>query len=201
MKKLATLILIFTVCWSGVFAQDQEELFAQLELETSQTPLLPKRMIFTQRILWGENGLMRASKKFELSKESREQELKIRRQMLKAHQLIGYATLAGMVAQGVIGGKLYNGRYDLKDTHETIGNLTTATYFTGAALALFAPPPLINKKVKGFSSTKLHKTMATIHMSAMIATNLLAEEDKSAHRAAAYTLFGSYAVAVLSFKF
>lgn len=201
MKKLGTLILIFTVCWSGVFAQDQEDLFAQLELETSETPLLPERMIFTQRILWGEKGLMRASKKFELSKESREQELKIRRQMLKAHQLIGYATLAGMVAQGVIGGKLYNGRYDLKDTHETIGNLTTATYFTGAALSLFAPPPLINKKVKGFSSTKLHKTMATIHMSAMIATNLLAEEDKSVHRAAAYTLFGSYAVAVLSFKF
>jgi hypothetical protein len=35
----------------------------------------------------------------------------------------------------------------------------------------------------------------------MIATNLLAESEKKYHRAAAFTLFGSYALAVVSFKF
>jgi len=120
--------------------------------------------------------------------------------MLREHQYIGYLTLAGMVSQGVFGVKLYNGQYQYEDLHETIGNLTTASYFTGAALSLFTPPPLISTKNKGLTSIKAHKWLASVHFSAMIATNLLSESNKSAHRAAAYTLFGSYALAVISFK-
>ena len=56
--------------------------------------------------------------------------------MLKSHQVIGYATFAGMIAQGIIGGKLYNGEYDLYKTHKNLGNAVTASYFTGAALSL-----------------------------------------------------------------
>jgi len=198
MKKLFVFLAFLLPL--GIFAQD--DLFNQLETQSpKEAELLPERMLFTQRILWGEHGLMRSTEKFKLSEESRERELKLRRKMLTAHQVVGYVTLAGMIAQGIIGSKLYNGQSDLKELHEAVGNITTASYFTGASLALFAPPPLINKKVKGFSSIKLHKTMAVIHLSAMIATNLLAEENKQAHRAAAYTLFGSYAVAVISFKF
>ena len=198
MKKLFVFLAFLLPL--GIFAQD--DLFNQLETQSpKEAELLPERMVFTQRILWGEHGLMRSTEKFKLSEESRERELKLRRKMLTAHQVVGYVTLAGMIAQGIIGSKLYNGQSDLKELHEAVGNITTASYFTGASLALFAPPPLINKKVKGFSSIKLHKTMAVIHLSAMIATNLLAEENKQAHRAAAYTLFGSYAVAVISFKF
>jgi len=198
MKKLFVFLAFLLPL--GIFAQD--DLFNQLETQSpKEAELLPERMLFTQRILWGEHGLMRSTEKFKLSEESRERELKLRRKMLTAHQVVGYLTLAGMIAQGIIGSKLYNGQSDLKELHEAVGNITTASYFTGASLALFAPPPLINKKVKGFSSIKLHKTMAVIHLSAMIATNLLAEENKQAHRAAAYTLFGSYAVAVISFKF
>lgn len=193
--------IVFLMSLTSI-AQDKDDLFSQIESSTDLEPqLLPDRMVFTQRFLWGEKGLMRSSKKFELTKEGRERELKLRRTMLKTHQFIGYVTLAGMITQGIVGGKLYNGRYDLKDLHETVGNITTASYFAGASLALFAPPPLINKKVKGFSSSKLHKTMAAIHFSAMIATYALAEENTEAHRVAAYTLFGSYAVAVISFKF
>jgi len=198
MKKLFVFLAFLLPL--GIFAQD--DLFNQLETQSpKEAELLPESMLFTQRILWGEHGLMRSTEKFKLSEESRERELKLRRKMLTAHQVVGYVTLAGMIAQGIIGSKLYNGQSDLKELHEAVGNITTASYFTGASLALFAPPPLINKKVKGFSSIKLHKTMAVIHLSAMIATNLLAEENKQAHRAAAYTLFGSYAVAVISFKF
>lgn len=199
--RLVPLIFLLLLSFS-CFAQDKEDLFSLLAEESPQeTQLLPDRMVFTQRILWGEKGLMRSSKKFELTKENRELELEIRRKMLKTHQFIGYFTLAGMITQGIVGGKLYNGRYDLKDLHETVGNITTASYFAGASLALFAPPPLVNKKVKGFSSMKVHKTMAAIHFSAMIATYALAESNTQAHKAAAYTLFGSYAVAVLSLKF
>lgn len=183
-------------------AQDQDDLFNQISSESAtENQLLPDRMIFTQRIFWGEKGLLRSSEKFKLSAEARERELKIRRTMLTAHQVVGYVTLAGMVAQGIIGSKVYNGRDDLRDVHEAVGNFTTASYFTGASLALFAPPPLINKKVKGFSSIKMHKTMAAIHFSAMIATNVLAESNREAHKTAAYTLFTSYALAVISFKF
>jgi surface antigen len=121
--------------------------------------------------------------------------------MLTAHQVVGYATLAGMLAQGIIGGKLYNGDTRLRDTHETLGNIVTAMYFTDAGLSLFAPPPLVNKKVKGWSSMKAHKALATIHLSAMIATQMLADENKKAHRAAAYTAFGAYAAAAVVMKF
>ena len=197
MIRFSTLFF-FSICLS---AQVNEDLFNAMETPTEQTSLLPTNMVFTQSFLWGEKGLLRKTNWMPLSIENREKELKIRRKMLLAHQVIGYATLAGMVAQGVLGTQLYKGNYELKDTHEMIGNATTISYFTGAGLSLFAPPPLISRKNEGLSSIKAHKWLATIHFSAMIATNLLAEENKKYHRAASYTLFGSYAAAVLAFKF
>ena len=59
-------------------------------------------MIFTQRALWGNNGLLRKAGIFPLNVEQREKELKLRRSMLKIHQIIGYLTLAGMVTQGFL---------------------------------------------------------------------------------------------------
>ena len=53
-------------------------------------------------------------------------------------------------------------------THKTVGNIVTASYFTGAGLSLFAPPPLVNRKVEGFNSIKAHKILATIHFSGMM---------------------------------
>lgn len=197
-QQIALLLIFFSI---GIQAQINEDLFGSLDTTTPEQELLPSSMVFTQRFLWGEKGLMRTTKLMPLNSENRARELKIRRKMLLAHQVIGYATLAGMVAQGILGTKLYNGNYQIKEAHETIGNLTTASYFTGAGLSLFAPPPLISRKDKGLTSIKAHKWLATVHFSAMIATNLLAKENKKYHRAASYTLFGSYALAVLSFKF
>jgi len=197
-RKLVVLFILLL----SVTVQGQEDLFRSLRAETQpDESLLPDRMIFTQSLLWGERGLMRKTGWSPLSTEQREKELKVRRKMLKIHQLIGYVTLAGMVTQGIMGTQLYKGRSRYYDTHETIGNLTSISYFTGAGLSLFAPPPLTNKKHKGLSSIKAHKYLATLHFSAMVATNVLAEENTKLHRAAAFTAFGSYATAMLVFKF
>ena len=159
-------------------------------------------MIFTQRFLWGENGLFRITGISPLNNEQREKELKLRRSMLKVHQIIGYLTLAGMVTQGFLGGKLYNNwEKGLYGTHKTVGNLTTLSYFTGAGLSLFSPPPLINKKYKGLNSIKAHKYLASIHFSAMVMTGIFKNRNKKIHKYSAYTAVGSFAAAMLVFKF
>jgi hypothetical protein len=200
MIKLYSIVTLL-VFSQGIYSQVSSSLFDEIENKPTEVKLLPESMIFTQRLLWGEKGLMRKTDLFSLSIESREREMKIRRGMLTAHQLIGYATLLGMIGQGITGVQLYNGNRRVKDLHESIGAFTTASYFTGAGLSLFAPPPLVSIKSKGLNSIKAHRWLATIHFSSMIATNLLSESNKSYHRAASFTLFGSYALAILSFKF
>jgi len=196
-------LFLFAFIFTCSISYGQEDLFAQLDDSQEEVPfdLLPERMLFTQRLLWGEKGLMRLTGLSDLDEEHRMKELKLRKTMLNVHQVIGYATLAGMVAQGIIGGQLYNGDYSLYDTHETLGGIVTATYFTGAALSLFAPPPLISSKEIGLSGARAHKWLASVHLSAMIATQYYKERDKSLHRASAYTAFGAYAAATVVIRF
>lgn len=196
-------ILFFTLLFQITFAQERDTLMESLfeEKMTMEEQLLPQKMIFTQSLLWGKNGLFRKTGISKLSLDQREKELKVRNVMLKSHQIIGYLTLAGMVAQGIMGGRLYNGDYELYDAHKTLGKWVTVSYFTGAGLSLFAPPPLVRKKVKGFNSIKAHKWLAYIHFTGMIAINAYSKEDRDWHKYAAYTTFASYATAVLVFKF
>ena len=184
-------------------AQDRDSLFESLFEEEMRMDeqLLPQKMIFTQSLLWGKSGLFRKTGISKLSFKQREKELKVRNVMLKSHQILGYLTLGGMVAQGIMGGKLYNGEYELYETHKKLGRWVTASYFTGAGLSLFAPPPLIRNRVKGLNSIKAHKLLAYVHFSGMIATNAWSKEDRDWHKYAAYTTFVSYATAVLVFKF
>ena len=200
MKKNIFLILFV---FQAVVAQERDALLEELFKEemTIEEQLLPQKMIFTQSLLWGKNGLFRKTGISKLSIEKREKELKVRNVMLKSHQIIGYLTLAGMVAQGIMGGRLYNGDYELYDAHKTLGQWVTVSYFTGAGLSLFAPPPLVKKKIKGFNSIKVHKWLAYLHFSGMIATNAWSNEDRDWHKYAAYTTFASYASAILVFKF
>ena len=199
MKNILFIFILFSIAIN--YSQEKEDLFSLISEEQNQIELLPERMVFTQSLLWGKNGLFRKTGISDLNIENREKELRIRKNMLNAHQVIGYITLASMVAQGIIGGKLYNGDESLRNTHKTMGNIVNIGYFTGAGLSLFAPPPLINKKVKGFNSIKAHKILATIHFSAMVATNHFKDRNKDTHKAAAYTAFASYATAVLVIKF
>ena len=196
-KKLDLFVVVIILLLSfQINAQSEEDLFSMIvEKDKSELPLLPERMVFTQRFLWGNKGLLRQSKIVPLSRQMREKELKVRRIMLKTHQVIGYTTLLAMIAQGFIGGKLYNGDNSLYDTHKTMGKIVNIGYFSGAGLSLFAPPPLINKKVRGLNSIKAHKILA------MLSTNYFSDRDRGAHKASAYTLFGSYTAAVLVFKF
>ena len=184
-------------------AQDSDSLFESLfeEEMSMDEQLLPQKMIFTQSLFWGKSGLFRKTGISKLSVKQREKELKVRNVMLKSHQILGYLTLGGMIAQGIMGGKLYNGEYELYETHKKLGSWVTASYFTGAGLSLFAPPPLIRNKVKGLNSIKAHKFLAYVHFSGMIATNAWSKEDRDWHKYAAYTTFVSYATAVLVFKF
>ncbi|MFQ5335209.1 MAG: hypothetical protein ACE5DN_03945, partial [Flavobacteriales bacterium] len=157
---------------AGTVAYD---LLSELEDETSEEQkLLPDHFFVTQRLLWGKRGLMRTMAAFELTPDKRQRELRVRRVILTTHQALGFATLGAMVAQAIVGIKLYNGDRSLKDTHEALAIAINSGYFTAAGLALFAPPRMADKR-KGLSSMKLHKVLAAVHFSAMIATNVLAE--------------------------
>jgi hypothetical protein len=194
-------------CHAQVDTLQTNSLLDELSSTTNDTvPLLPDHFLFTQRLLWGQKGLMRNFNYFQLTPENRENELKIRRTMLKTHQILGFATMGAMVAQGIVGAKLYNGDIGLKGTHEALAAGVNFGYFTTASLALFAPPKLLDER-KGYSSIKVHKALAIIHLSGMIATNILAGQLESHpnlrpyHRAAAFTAFGAFAASMIIIKF
>ena len=198
---------MFAVIFSvNCFAQDFTEEFENL-INIEKPSLLPEKMIFSQRILWGEKGLLRKTGIVKLSLENREKELVLRERMLKAHQIIGYITFAGMIYQGILGGKLYNGDYSVYDTHKKLGNIVTASYFTGAALSLFSPPPLVNRKREGLNNIRLHKILANVHVPAMVITNIYADKQyekksyKEIHKVSAYTAVASYTLAMVTIIF
>jgi len=205
--KRNILLSLFAIIFSvNCFAQDFTEEFENL-INTEKPSLLPEKMIFSQRILWGEKGLLRKTGIVKLSLENREKELVLREKMLKAHQIIGYITFAGMIYQGILGGKLYNGDYSVYDTHKKLGNIVTASYFTGAALSLFSPPPLVNRKKEGLNNIRLHKILANVHVPAMVITNIYADKQyekksyKEIHKVSAYTAVASYTLAMVTIIF
>ena len=189
------------------------DLLGEMNSTTQEKPkLLPDKILITQRIFWGEKGLMRNFNAFELTPEKRQNELKVRRTMLVMHQIMGTLTMGGMIGQGIVGAKLYNSTgtnyQSLKNTHEALAAGVNIAYFSTAALSLFAPPKMLNEH-KGYSSIKVHRALAIVHLSAMIATNILAGQLEGPngakirpyHRAAAYTAFGAFAASMIVIKF
>ena len=186
------------------------DLLAGLTDSTEAQPLLPRKMLFTQRAFWGPKGLLRTMNIAPLTPEGRAHELNVRRTMLVAHQIGGFVTLAGFIAQGILGAKLYNAKgqdyVDTKVWHERSATFINVAYGTTLVLSLTAPPPVVGAK-KGFTSIKLHKYLAIVHLTGMVATNILAgliqnnPELKPYHRAAAYTTFGAYAASILALTF
>lgn len=227
--KHAILLLLFSVGISPLWAQDSTavrrdtttapakvettegtDLLASLTDSTEAQPLLPHKMLFTQRAFWGKKGLLRTLNIAPLTPEGRIHELKIRRTMLVSHQIGGFVTLAGFVAQGILGAKLYNAQgqeyVDTKRWHERSATFINISYATTLALSLTTPPPIVGAK-KGFTTIKLHKYLAIVHLTGMVVTNVLAgmiDEHYSLkpwHRAAAYTTFGAYAASVIALTF
>ncbi|MCY7360287.1 MAG: hypothetical protein LH609_23095 [Rudanella sp.] len=187
-----------------------DDLLAGLTDSTEAAPLLPKHMIFTQRAFWGPKGLLRVMNVAPLTSEGRIKELKVRRTMLRTHQILGFVTLAGFVAQGIVGSKLYNATGEdyrrIKNKHEMLATGINIVYTTTALLSLTAPPKMVSER-RGLSSIKIHKYLAVVHMAGMVATNILAraiQDDyslKPYHRAAAYTTFGAFAASIIAIKF
>jgi hypothetical protein len=207
LKKIFFL-LIFIGALNTVQGQTDSLLQTLLVDEKIDSQLIaPKKMLFTQQLIWGDNGIFknRYGSTQDLV-ERRKIDLRIRRKMLQLHQIGGFVTLGGMVAQGIIGSKLYTGSYKLKETHEKLGAAVNLTYGFTAINGLFTPPSTF-KRDKKLTSIRLHKWLAIAHMSGMIATNILGTQIennyalKPYHRAAAYTSFISLAGAMVVIKF
>ena len=179
----------------------KKELFDLIITDENATPsLLPKKMIFTQKIFWGERGILRKTGIAPLNLKNREKELKLRKSFIQAHEILEYVTLSAMISNIIVGDKYYSGDDNLYKTFKTTGDIVNAGYLTGLTLSLFSPPPPVNKKTKGFGS-KTHKFLSNIHLGGMIITNIVSDQNKKAHKAATYSSFASYATAVLVFKF
>jgi hypothetical protein len=205
-KAFFLLLLIGSI--NKVQAQTDSLLQTLLVDEKIDSQLIaPKKMLFTQQLIWGNNGIFKNRYgSIEDPIERRKIDLRIRRKMLQIHQIGGFVTLGGMVAQGIVGSQLYNGSYKLKQTHEALGAAINLTYGLTAINALFTPPSTF-KRDKKLTSIRLHKWLAIVHMSGMLATNILASQIennpslKPYHRAAAYTSFFSLAAAMVVIKF
>lgn len=173
--------------------------------DTSEQALLPTHYLFTQRWLWGANGLMRNFDTFALSLEAREREIEIREKMNQVHRIAGYVSLAGMIGSGITGQMSSKGNEKAKDLHETFTGVTNFTYFGSLAFALFSPPPMRNRTT-GFTKLNIHRTLAIVHVTSMLATNILSgmlENNSSLvpyHRIAAITAFSSLFVATVVIK-
>ena len=181
-----------------------DSLLADIRDSLTAPVLLPERMIFTQRALWGYNGLMR--KVLPLNLQNRQKEFRVRRTMFNIHQVAGLITLAGYVAQGFIGAQLYKNYSDeLLQKHRNMAVGINVAYGITATMALTAPPAIVHRR--GLSSAKVHRMLGMLHLTSMIATNILAQQIrknpklKPYHKAAAYTTFAAFTVSILVFKF
>ena len=151
---------------------DEKDTLSFESFTETQPKLLPDKMSFMERGIWGENGLVRklgiASP---LTPDVREHELKVRRFMLTAHQIGGFTTLGLMLAAAYFGQRVIDGHTNLGDTHQMLVTATIFSYSLTGLLAVLSPPPLIRRDEE--STTTIHKTLAWIHVAGMIVTPIL----------------------------
>ncbi len=203
------LILYYLLVFNGyIFGQDSlniEKVNTDISEKRESQSLLPEHYLFTQRILWAENGIMRNFNKFELSESSRNTEMYIRSYSIRAHEYLGYASLVGMIGTGITGQQLYTGNPKNKDLHEGLAGFTNICYFSTAAVALLQPPPMQNRE-GGLTKLRIHRALSIIHLSSMIATNVISglQKDNTSlkpyHKAAAITAFSSLFLATIVIK-
>lgn len=184
--------------------------------------LLPERLSIVERALWGESGFLRFTGIAPLTPSSRKNELTYRRTVLSIHQIAGFTTMALFIPTLIYGQRNINMRnaaaegrgvfdQNLTDTHKRIAQITFGAYMTTAALAIFAPPPIIRRNE--WSSISTHKTLALIHFTGMIATPILAilayhaktlQEERNlqkAHQITAYVTAAAFAASMVVITF
>jgi len=170
---------------------------------------LPDGMPLSKRLLWGRNGVVRV---VGLAPESREEELRLRRDMLQWHQRAGLATWFAMTAQTVIGARMYDdlpGNYQrYRDTHKRLGYATFALYSTAAGLQFAAPPA--RSYDDGITNISVHRALSYVHFAGMMATPLLGVSATRAdspeayqqaidrHRLVGWVTYAAFSGAILS---
>lgn len=169
--------------------------------EHSTSDLLPQRMLPTQRILWGEQGLLRKTQIVPLNRENRFAELEARSRLFTAHRILGYTTAAEMLATGLTGLRLASGDQNFKDAHEALLVATNVTYFGGLSIALLSPP---SKRGSSSPPVALHKILCLVHLAGMITTDILgksASSNPQSHKIAAISTFAVYSIASIVVHF
>lgn len=148
--------------------------------------ILTDSLSFRANIFWGEKGLFR---KLNLAPKDLQSEMQLRRNMLQWHQRLGLITLGAITYQFLSGKKQYANNFENFTTerqkrHSLLGYTTYGLYLSTASLSLLAPPA--RKQSKGLSSTKIHKYLAIVHFSAMIAQPWLGYKAANATNADDY---------------
>lgn len=180
MLKSAFTKSAFILFTSLLFASDENYNSIKCPIETfridsginqlaSSDILVTDSLSFRAKLFWGEKGLFR---KINLAPNNRKSEMKLRRNMLQWHQRLGLLTLGAITYQFISGKKQYNNNFenfdlDRQTRHKIAGYTTYGLYLATASLSISAPPPM--KQTKGLSSTKIHKYLAIVHFTAMIA--------------------------------
>lgn len=180
MLKSAFTKSTFILFTSLLFASDENYNSIKCPIETfridsginqlaSSDILVTDSLSFRAKLFWGEKGLFR---KINLVPNNRKSEMKLRRNMLQWHQRLGLLTLGAITYQFISGKKQYNNNFENFDSdrqkrHKIVEYTTYGLYLATASLSISAPPPM--KQTKGLSSTKIHKYLAIVHFTAMIA--------------------------------
>ena len=166
-KFLPICILLFSLLFSN-----------ELKTEFTIADSLPKNMPIIKKVFWGEKGIFRKSF---INPKSRMKELKIRYNMLQLHQRLALFTLGCMAYQYNIGYRMgINYEYDeYEKLHKNLGYFTFGSYMTTASLSIFAPPGMKYTRKK-FSSNRLHRYLALVHFSGMIAQPILGYKTANA---------------------
>ena len=164
-KFLPIFILLFSLSFSD-----------ELKTEFTIADSLPKNMPIVKKVFWGEKGIFRNSF---IDPKSRIKELKIRHNMLQLHQRLALFTLGCMAYQYNIGYRMIDGNADY-NLHKNLGYFTFGSYMTTASLSIFAPPGM-KYTSKKFSSNRLHRYLALVHFSGMIAQPILGYKTANAN--------------------
>ena len=86
-----------------------------------------------------------------------------------------------MIAQGIIGGKLYNGQNDLYETHKTMGKSSMQDILRVLHYLCFHHHHSPIKKLKVSVQSSDQNIVFNIHFSAMVITNVVADDNRKAH--------------------
>lgn len=223
MKRSVSLILLL-VCSTGSLARAQETSAPAAATPAQPAPAAPADGAAKSDL---DFNLFGDEKKKSPLDEARaadalaklERAVRLRRRLLIAHQILGFATLAAVAATDVIGQLNFDDKYTKSgsdtgkfyNTHEDLGIITTALFATTGVLALVAPNPY-PKPIK-FDAALVHKASMAAAAACLLLQIVLgpitASRDGKAdqrdlaitHLVSGYAMFGFMAAGTLSYVF